>query len=275
MLAAREHLSRLKHKFFPARSRSLNQGDQAAASHLANAFLSAPVINRPWPHVFIENVFPQDFYRRIEEALARSGESFKAQVHTGDRKVFHGSYEDRHEFRVARTGAEARTDLDPFWFELHDVLTSDLFFNALHKKFNNEYRGRFGDFMDHPRFKQFIDPSLLVTKHKPNYYIGPHTDRAEKVVTCIFNVPESQGFDDIGTALYTAKKDGFSSDGLLHLNPEDFNYECTTPFRPNSALIFFRTDVSFHGVERLTEANLRGSNRYNIQFNLWDWARRP
>ncbi|MBG1233585.1 hypothetical protein [Aestuariivirga litoralis] len=81
--------------------------------------------------------------------------------------------------------------------------------------------------------------------------------------------------DPVGSALYVAKEKGYVSDGTKHLSFDGFRFVGNTPFRPNSALVFARLDDSFHGVEPLTEASLKGDERFNIQFNLWDWGRRP
>jgi hypothetical protein len=111
---------------------------------------------------------------------------------------------------------------------------------------------------------------MLVTRHRANYYLGPHTDRSEKVVTCVFNCAERTGLDHLGTAIYEPKQEGFTCDGRVHHNPELFNLTEIVPYRPNSALIFFRDDRLFHGVERLNDRALMGSQRANIQFNFWD-----
>ena len=264
----------LKNKFFPEKTgRRLDP--RTMAHHMAKAILAAPVSPDPWPYIYVDNVFLSDDYNMILDAFEYSSSHFKAQVHTGDRKVFHGSYEEREEFRVGRTGENIDKTAPGIWLDVWDALTSRTFSDALRQKFAAEYRKRFGDFMDNKHFQDYLDPTLLITRHLENYYIGPHTDRSEKVVTCIFNFPEHEALEHIGTAMYAPKQPDFKSDGLVHLNPDDFDYTHTVPFRPNSALIFFRTDISFHGVQRLTASNLMGSPRYNVQYNLWDWGRRP
>jgi hypothetical protein len=272
-------LAALRNRFFPEKIGE-RLDSRAVASHLAKALISAPVSPNPWPYVFVENAFPEDSYIAISEALELSDAHFKDQVHTGDRKVFHGSYEERQEFRIAHmekdgTGNIVAKNIPPLWLDLYDVFTSKIFFDAMRQKFDTDYRRRFGEFMHHRRFQEYLDSTLLVTRHRENYYIGPHTDRSEKVITCIFNFPEHKALEHIGTAMYAAKQPGFTSDGLVHLNPDDFDFTHTVPFRPNTALIFARTDASFHGVQHLTQASLMGSPRYNVQYNLWDWGRRP
>jgi hypothetical protein len=247
---------------------------EAIADHFASALQAAPISFEPWRHVFIENVFPTDFYKEIEQAYVSSEALFQDQVHTGDRDIFTAPYEKRSEFRVSADPAE-RLAQGPVWDVLWDVLTSRAVFVAIKRALAEELMVRFDDYLGHPQFRDHLDPWLLATKHRTGYHLGPHTDREEKVITCIFNIAESDGLEDLGTALYTARQADFRSNGRQHFEFEKFDLAKVTPFKPNSALIFARQATSFHGVEPLTEENMRGSERRNVQFNLWDWGRRP
>jgi len=44
----------------------------------------------------------------------------------------------------------------------------------------------------------------------------------------------------------------------------------TAPYRPNSLLAFLRSDISFHGVEPLSEQDVNSSGRDLIQYALYD-----
>ena len=116
---------------------------------------------------------------------------------------------------------------------------------------------------------------MIVNEHDADYYLGPHTDRAEKVFTCLFYFPEHAGLDHLGTTLYRPLEDGFTCGGLAHHDPARFARRDTIPYRANSALMFARTDVMFHGVHALTEEQLRGSKRRSIQMQFWAQNARP
>ena len=98
--------------------------------------------------------------------------------------------------------------------------------------------------------------AMMLNKHDPGYYLGPHTDRFEKIVTCVFYMPERPRLDHLGTSLYRPKEPGFTCRGIVHHHPNGFIKRETIPFRPNSAFIFARSDVLFHGVEKLRDAEL-------------------
>ena len=48
----------------------------------------------------------------------------------------------------------------------------------------------------------------------------------------------------------------------------------TAPYKPNSLLAFFRSDVSFHGLEPLGKSDVQHSGRDVIQYVLYDKAAR-
>lgn len=246
---------------------------EAIADFVADAIDKAPVSFEPWKHIYVENIFPDDVYAEIESAFLTSESLFKQQVHYGDKDLFTAPYHKRSEFRVA-DDPEARLAQGATWDTVWRTLTSKTFFIAMKRAFGEELMVRFEDYFTHPKFRENLDPWLLITKHQLGYHLGPHTDRGEKVITCIFNIAESDDLDDLGTALYRARQEDFKSNGRLHFDFGKFERVKTAPFRRNSALFFPRLDASFHGVEPLTEASLKGSERRNIQFNLWDWGKR-
>ena len=134
---------------------------------------------------------------------------------------------------------------------------------------------RYDDFIGHPAFRFCLEPGMLVATHEPGYYLGPHTDRSEKVLTVIFNITNRTDLEHLGTALYSPRQANFQSNGRMHFEFDAFDLKETVPYRRNSALLFARTATSFHGVEPISEADLKGSDRKSVQFNLWDLGRRP
>ena len=59
--------------------------------------------------------------------------------------------------------------------------------------------------------------------------------------------------------MYVPKEKGFTCTGIVHHNPVLFIHTHTVPFRRNSALMFFRDDRLFHGVDD-TSAGIKYSN---------------
>ena len=245
--------------------------EEKVAKHVASAISTSVIQPKPAPYIFVENVFPSEVYDQIFRNLLKSESSYKEQLHTGDKKVFFGSYDTRHQIYVPEDLQNSST-LN-FFQQLKNVLSSKTVFDSLVEKFSdgfqrrfpNEYQSDSVNFNDNIR--KDLNPTLLLTKHIPGYFLGPHTDRKEKVITCVFYCPERDDMEYLGTAMYQPKEKGFKCKGVVHHNPENFIYTHTVPCKKNSVLIFFRDDELFHGVEKLTEKD--DSERFNIQFNLW------
>ena len=240
--------------------------DNILAEHIKNAILDAKINEKPAPYIFVENVFPNDIYKQIFDNMKKADPYYEKQVHTGDPKIFFGSYDTRLQLYVPDDLKDAPVLLSTFFQTLKSILSSDTIFNALYTKFNQGFNARFG-VVECSKIKSMTNPTLLLTKHVKGYYLGPHTDRKEKVITAIFYFPERDSLENLGTAMYEPKQEGFTCKGIVHHNPENFIHTHTVPCKKNSALIFFRDDRLFHGVEKLH--GTEDSDRMNIQYNLW------
>src|SRR5207244_912794 len=80
--------------------------------------------------------------------------------------------------------------------------------------------------------------------------------------------------EHLGTSLYRPKAAGFSCPNSTHYPVEDFIRVKTAPYRPNSLLAFFRSNVSFHGLDPLSEQDVSSSGRDLIQYTLHDQEQR-
>jgi hypothetical protein len=232
--------------------------------HLSKAIISSNINEKPAPYIFVENVFPQEYYEQIVQNLKNSEAFYKPQIHNGDPKYFFGSYDTRLQIYVPEELQNAPT-LD-FFSQLKRVFSSESVFNSFFTKFSEGFSSRFKN-LNESQIRAMINPTLLLTKHLKGYYLGPHTDRKEKVMTCVFYFPETDDMEYLGTAMYEPKQTGFTCKGVVHHNPENFIYTHTVPCKKNSALMFFRDDRLFHGVKEMT--GKENSERHNIQFNLW------
>jgi hypothetical protein len=78
----------------------------------------------------------------------------------------------------------------------------------------------------------------------------------------------------LGTSLFRPKDPNFTCPNSTHYPFEDFVKVKTAPYKPNSMLAFFRSDVSFHGLEPLSNSDLQATPRDLIQYVLYDKAAR-
>lgn len=99
----------------------------------------------------------------------------------------------------------------------------------------------------------------LMLRDAPGYTIPPHTDTPAKAVTALIYV----GGTPHGTSLYTPKKKGFTDKKGLHHARKQFTGVAQMSGKPNSALIFARTDHSFHGTEPYRGPGFRDTLLYD------------
>jgi hypothetical protein len=241
----------------------------AERAHVRSAILGAALRSDPSPHVFVEQVFSAPFYRKMLE-LFPGADAFTPWQHSGTPPEFFGNYARRGQLVLPDETERLRPELRQFWNGLSAYLGAPEFARLLLKRFEDHYRRQFGSALEGSNFTERLRPGLVVNRHEPGYYLGPHTDRHEKVVTCVFYMPERDGLDHLGTAIYRPLEKEMRCRGLFHHDPARFELIATAPFRPNSMLIFARTDVFFHGVHRLTASELHGSERRGFQLQFYE-----
>lgn len=110
-----------------------------------------------------------------------------------------------------------------------------------------------------------LEPDALLIRDRTNYALGPHTDNPIRYVVFIVYLPETAENEHLGTTLYVPNKLGLTCPGGPHYDRKDFSPAFTSPYRPNSALAFVKTDNSFHGVEPVAEGKERNIIHYFLK----------
>jgi hypothetical protein len=112
-------------------------------------------------------------------------------------------------------------------------------------------------------------------RHRAGYFLGPHSDLYTKLVVLLLYLAPDDGAEHLGTSLYRPKEAGFSCPNSKHYAFEDFIRVKTAPYRPNSLLAFMRSDISFHGLEPLSESDVeKTAGRDVIQYVIHDKSAR-
>ena len=211
---------------------------------------NAPLRYFPFPHIYVEDVFPEAFYRRIREHLPPR-DHFRTLTQLG--RVY-GAYPDT---RLVLPVAPAEIEkLDEpyraFWYETGEWLLTGEFMNFVLQKFAAYVEERLGETGP----QDFVHEAMLVQDYS-TYRLPPHTDSPQKVVSVLFYLPSDAALSHLGTSIYLPRERSRMSDGTAFESREDFDLVCTMPYRPNCLFAFVRTDDSFHGVEPLAEADVR------------------
>lgn len=221
----------------------------SAELHMAYKLANAPVLPFPFPHMLVHDVFPPDFYRAIRAHLPAK-EAMKSLKALG--RVA-GNYPESR--LVLPLDAKHLNQLDEshrgFWSEVAQWLLSPAFANLMLSKFHDVVGVR-GDLQN----AELLHEAMLVQDYT-TYALGPHTDRKTKVLSLLFYLPADDARPHLGTSLYIPKDGNFRCPGGPHYPFEPFERVYTMSYRPNTLFAFPKSDYSFHGVEPITDTDMR------------------
>ena len=216
----------------------------------------------PFPHFYIENVFPDGFYDTLINHLPET-DSYVRITDTGRVGDPDDSpYRNRYIIELTKdTPDHLNKAIQPFWRDFLNWFSTEDFALALLGHFKPLLEQRFGDRFGNLRFSSDIQ----LIRDFTSYGLGPHSDRPDKVAVLIFYLARDADQPTLGTSIYVPRDPGFVSEDGRHFFTDDFHLLATMPYKPNAALGFFKTANSFHGVEPITEP---GVQRDLIQYSL-------
>lgn len=183
----------------------------------------------PFNYLYIEDLFTEKEYKQIISSMPED-------------------YTEIEKSRGAR-GYPLRYTANVPWENIKEALRSGRFRRSLLSKFGIQDQ------------KYFTEDILLI-RDLPGYQITPHTDTLSKVLTVLIYLPENEDSIDEGTSIFIPKIEGFKCNSGKHYSFDGFTEVFRAPFKPNSALVFARTDDSFHGV--FPSKSTRNVLLYNI-----------
>ena len=195
----------------------------------------------PFPHIYVRDIFPTEFYRRLIAELPPN-EAYEAYA---------PPYAARTSLNIE---PKRMMPLGQFWQSFEAWINSQHFLDSMVARFADVLpsMGRFrseqlaansvGDFVR-------IGCRTQLARDYGNFALGPHTDAPQKFITALFYLPSDGRFASFGTSLYRPKTAGFKAWVSEHYPHDQFELIKTFPNVPNAAMIFAKTDDSFHGVE--------------------------
>ncbi len=226
--------------------------EKSIQAHFTYNLANATVRNWPFPHLYYENVFPDEFYTNLIKFMPKFldySQVSKVRGVTSDSGS--PAYPDR--FVIALD--DKMEDFGSYWNIAKNVIRSESTSFTLLEKFRETINTRLGnDFT--------VEPDALLIRDRTNYEIGPHSDHPRRVVILIIYLPETSTKQHLGTSLYIPNIEGMICPGGPHYNRNKFTRVYTAPYKPNSALAFVKTDNSFHGVEPVAEGEERNIIHY-------------
>lgn len=236
--------------------------DESVLQYIFYQIANAPIRTYPYTHIYVENIFPQDFYEQLCAQFPDTNQ-FSSISKTGS--VQDGTYQNRF---VLPLKTENLSHLPfsqlMFWGQISQALADKNWMKILLDKFHTDIRSRFAD---HYHLTALYPKSELICDQS-DYSIGPHTDHSRRILTLLFYLPDNPKQSHLGTSLYRPKDPHFTCPGTTHHPFERFTKVYTAPFLPNSLFGFIRSDRSFHGVEPIGKNE---SARRLLNYTLY-WA---
>ena len=229
--------------------------------HVIDRLRTAEVVADPYPHYYLERVFPDVYYGALLDHLP-AGAVYQNLYEVTDLKLDHFRHRDQRDFNDGWTETLS-PEMKEFWDSFHRWFLGPELARAVLDSFAAFANG----------WPEVSVESQLI-RHRAGYFLGPHSDASSKLAVLLLYLPRDGRTAHLGTSLYRPKQAGFGCPESRHYPFEDFVRVETAPYKPNSALAFLRSDVSFHGVEPLTEADSAICGRDVIQYVVYDKAAR-
>jgi hypothetical protein len=229
---------------------------------------SARVEADPFPHYYLEGVLPEDYYDELLRHLPGSN-VYDNLYEVTDLKLDHFRHRYQRDLNDGWTNA-LPPQLQPFWNSFNEWFLSPALATAMLESFADPLRPRIGNRSCWPE----VSVEAQFIRHRAGYFLGPHSDLHTKLVVILLYLAPDDSAARLGTSLYRPKAEGFSCPDSKHYSFDDFIRVKTAPYKPNSLLAFVRSDISFHGLEPLTDQDVATEGRDLIQYVVHDKAAR-
>ena len=234
-------------------------------AHVVNRLRAAEVVSEPYPHYYLENVFPDAYYQALLSHLPVS-DVYENLFEVTTLKLDHFRHRDQRDLNEGWTSALPEP-LREFWNRFDEWFLGAELAQAVLESFAEPLRPRIGEPASWPAVS--VESQLI--RHRTGYFLGPHSDLHTKLVVLLIYLAPDESAPHLGTSLYRPKEASFSCPDSKHYPFEDFIRVKTAPYKPNSMLAFVRSDKSFHGVEPLSEQDVTAvCGRDLIQYVVYE-----
>jgi len=234
-------------------------------SHFVTRLRTAEVVYEPFPHFCLEQVFPTEYYQAMLRHLPASS-VYENWLPVTRLKLDYFQYRDQRHLDEGWT-KNLPAELREFWDSFDEWFLGPELAQAALECFAEPLNARFGEGTPWPMMS--VEAELI--RHRTGYFLKPHTDFRTKVVVLLIYLAPDESALHLGTSLYRPKDRGFSDPDDEQHPFENFVRVKTTPYKPNSLLAFPRSDISFHGVEPMSEQDVAAScGRDVIQYVIHD-----
>lgn len=216
-------------------------------NYISKKIKDTTIATFPYEHIVIDNIFPENLYKQLTENYIP--DNVLSQLKDSNR-VGNGYSDSRYVLKLQSNMPYMEEKLRHVWQNFAKYISYH-FIHLILQKFNIPEHDLFSD--------------ILYVKDKQNYSLGPHTDKVAKVLTCLFYIPINDVNKNHGTSMYLPLDENFRCSGGPHHEFNKFKLHKTIEFIPNRLFCFKKSDVSFHGVEPVTENIVRNLIIFDLQ----------
>jgi hypothetical protein len=221
---------------------------QQVLEHMLGRVEAAPARDRPFSHIYLEEVFPDDLYDELLSQLP------DPEVYSGSANRYRGEgnvgyVRSLFELTSGSLWALPETQRE-LWDGVAAALTAPALKRAIYTKLAKDLAYRYGvPESDVDRLAGYSRPTLY--RETEGFEIQPHPDTRKKVVTMHLYLPPDRSQVGLGTALYQRKVPTWPFGDWRRR----FEKVKQFAFLPNSGYAFVVNNTlakrSWHGRERL------------------------
>lgn len=207
----------------------------AVVAHIVSAVEQAPLVEEPFWHLELSNVFPPELYRAMRTAMPEARE--------------YRALKGRNNVNIQADGSSTRIKIDLYpeyirhlpggkrevWSLVGEALRAEPVKQAFMRRLSPGLGRRFGpEYMDTGMF-----PVPMLTRDVAGYEIPPHTDTRWKGITIQFYLPEDESITHVGTRFDRRRPEG------------GFELVQRMSFSPNTGYAFAVGPDTWHSVDKL------------------------
>lgn len=216
--------------------------------HIEKRFAETPVITQPFPHLVIEDIFPEEFYQKIQanwpeiHHFLEDGSNFILPVTKGCNEECNLEYKNKM-----------------FWRLFGEVIVNRYIKPRIIEKFAPYFHLKLAmknfDPKNLNRIENFFECRLDCLKMQKYFYaIGPHIDQLNVYAPILIYLPETNDQPDFGTSFYYGP-DNPNPNEIYYKAPYSLKFAKKTVYKRNTLVTFLQSPRSWHSVEPIKNTN--------------------
>jgi hypothetical protein len=252
--------------------------DDAIVDHLITRIQASEVVTDPFEIMIVTDALPDGFYAEVEAHYPSpdDGRDYGLNIIKNRRESANDGYSERRMVLNRETLENPVLDRVPQAIrQLFRAMTNKRLSAAMIAPFSDTVNKMTRAHLERRGLKPgsrklTLSHDVELIYDQTGFNLAPHTDGEAKVATALLYFPHPGDPEDMGTHIYSAK----DPDALLpshrsgqkSLTLGEAVHRGHAPYRPNTMMLFARTNHSFHGVPTSASTQARRVVQSAISF---------